>query len=225
MGIETGSARMKKSDQTRNQIIEVSMRLFLQQGFERTTMREIARAAGLAPGAAYYYFESKDHLIFDFYRKSYEDHLAEAERVLREEKKLSRRLAGVIRAHLKVAEPYHEISKVLFKTAADPAHPLSPFSKESKELRDKNIDLLRRVLEGQKLEKDLNERLPEMLWMFKMGMILYWVHDLSPRREKTYHLVNECAELVSQVIQISRLPVLNRLTRKVVDLYYKFKTF
>jgi AcrR family transcriptional regulator len=225
MQTETREGTLRKSEQTRNQIIEVSMRLFLQQGFEKTTMREIARAAGLAPGAAYYYFESKDHLIFDFYRKSYEEHLGEAERVLQEEKKLSRRLAGVIRAHLKVAEPYHEISKVLFKTAADPTHPLSPFSKESKELRDKNIDLLRRVLEGQKLEQDLNERLPEMLWMFKMGMILYWVHDLSPRREKTYRLVNECAELAAQLIQISRLPVLNRLTRRVVDLFYKFKTF
>src|SRR5258708_24205247 len=104
------------------------MKLFLQQGFEKTTMREIARAAGLAPGASYYHFESKEHLIFDFYEKSYNDNLPEAERVLREEKKLGKRLAGVIAAHLKVSEPYHGISKVLFKTAADPSSALSPFS-------------------------------------------------------------------------------------------------
>ena len=125
--------------------------------------------------------------------------------------------AGVIKAHLKVSEPYYEISKVLFRIAADPKHPLSPFSKESKELRDKNVEILRRCIESQKLDKELMDKLPELLWMFKMGMILYWLHDTSAKRAKTYQFVDRTSELVATLIQFSKLPVLSGFSKKAVD--------
>ena len=43
------------------------MRLFREQGYEQTTMRAIAREAGVSVGNAYYYFASKEHLIEAFY--------------------------------------------------------------------------------------------------------------------------------------------------------------
>ena len=215
----------KKAEATRSKIMEIAMKLFLDQGFEKTTMREIASAAGLAPGAAYYHFESKEHMVFDFYEMSYQKHLAEAERVLADEKDLAKRIAGVIKAHLKVSEPYYEISKVLFRIAADPKHPLSPFSKESKDLRDRNIEILRRCLEGQKLDKDLAARLPELLWMFKMGMILYWLHDQSAKRAKTYQFVDQASAMVASLIQLSKLPVLGSFSKKAVAVFDEYKIF
>jgi AcrR family transcriptional regulator len=217
--------REKKSDLTRRKLAEVSLRLFQEQGFERTTMREIARAAGLAPGAAYYYFESKEALIFDLYEKSFQDHLAPAEEVLAHELKLDRRLAGVIRAHLKVSEPYHELSRVLYRTAADPSQPLSPFSEASKGLRDRNIAVMARVLEGQKLEPWLWEQLPELLWMFKMAMLLYWLHDRSPKHAKTYELVDRCSALAGKLISVAKLPVLKGFSKDLIGLYYGYKPF
>jgi AcrR family transcriptional regulator len=215
----------KKADATRAKIVDIAMRLFLDQGFEKTTMREIAAAAGLAPGAAYYHFESKEHMVFGFYEMSYQKHLAEAEQILGTEKDLSKRIAGEIKAHLKVSEPYFEISKVLFRIAADPKHPVSPFSKESKDLRDRNIELMKRCLEGQKLDKDLAAKLPELLWMFKMGMILYWLHDLSPKHAKTYKFVDQASSLVATLIQLSKLPVLGGFSKKAVAIFEEYKIF
>jgi len=222
---KSASADPKKSEATRRQLFDISMKLFLKQGFEKTTMRDIARTAGLAPGAAYYYVESKEHLVFDFYEKSYLDHLPEVETILKDEKKLGDRLAGVISAHLKVSEPYHEIGKVLYKVAADPAHTLSPFSEPSRELREKNIEVMRRVLEGQKISADLSGQLPEILWMFKMACVLYWVHDRSPERKKTYRLVGELSALVAGLLRVAGLPVLRAYTKKFLELYFRYKTF
>ena len=39
------------------------MRLFRENGYEATTMRAIAKEAGVATGNAYYYFGSKEELI------------------------------------------------------------------------------------------------------------------------------------------------------------------
>ena len=50
--------------------MEASLELFHRQGFENTTMRDIALKAEVATGAAYYYYPSKEAIIMDFYRRA-----------------------------------------------------------------------------------------------------------------------------------------------------------
>ena len=52
-----------RAAQTRAAIVRSAMRLFRQHGYEATTMRAIARDAGVSTGNAYYYFGSKEELI------------------------------------------------------------------------------------------------------------------------------------------------------------------
>src|SRR5947199_9843070 len=59
-----------KSEETRARILDAAMNLFRRQGFEEATMREIAAEAGVATGAAYYYFDSKDALVLAFYDRA-----------------------------------------------------------------------------------------------------------------------------------------------------------
>jgi len=47
-----------KSELTRARILDAAIGLFRSRGFEATTMREIAAEAGVAIGAAYYYFDN-----------------------------------------------------------------------------------------------------------------------------------------------------------------------
>lgn len=62
---------MIKKD-TRQFIIETSLRLFLQKTFKEVTMQEIVETTGLSKGAFYHYFKSKEELfsvvITDFFR-------------------------------------------------------------------------------------------------------------------------------------------------------------
>jgi hypothetical protein len=51
--------RGSKGEQTRRAIAEAALRLFREQGYEATTMRAIAKEAGVATGNAYYYFGSR----------------------------------------------------------------------------------------------------------------------------------------------------------------------
>ena len=49
--------KLRKSDETRSRILEAALSVFRERGFENATMREIAVEAGVATGAAYYYFD------------------------------------------------------------------------------------------------------------------------------------------------------------------------
>lgn len=55
--------REKKAARTREQILDVAAELFLAQGYDETTMEQIAEAAEVAPSTLYRYFPSKDLLI------------------------------------------------------------------------------------------------------------------------------------------------------------------
>ena len=75
--------RRARGEQTRQLILETALRLFRERGYAETTMRAIAKEAGVAVGNAYYYFDSKEHLIQGFYDRNQQAHRAAAEAVLR----------------------------------------------------------------------------------------------------------------------------------------------
>lgn len=51
------------SDERRRQIMEAALPVFAEKGFKGTTNRDIAQAAGIAPGLIYWYFKSKEDLF------------------------------------------------------------------------------------------------------------------------------------------------------------------
>jgi Tetracyclin repressor-like, C-terminal domain len=111
-----------------------------------------------------------------------------------------------------VMAPYHEFAATLYKYAAEPASPLSPFSPQSSPARQASIALYREVVEGSKARMGANvrERLPELLWLYSLGITLYWVHDRSAGCERTYQLIDATVEVVGQLVSASRLPVLRK---------------
>jgi AcrR family transcriptional regulator len=63
-----------KGEITRQTILDTALRAFRRRGFERTTMRDIAEAAGLSLGAAYHYFASKEALVGAYYEWMQSEH-------------------------------------------------------------------------------------------------------------------------------------------------------
>lgn len=49
--------------ETREQILEVASRLFLDRGFDKTSLREVAEGVGVTKAALYYHFPSKEDLL------------------------------------------------------------------------------------------------------------------------------------------------------------------
>ena|SRR5437763_3252775 len=51
------------ADHTKDRIVEAAYRTLVAHGYHDTSMKDIARAAGVAPGLAHYYFETKEDLL------------------------------------------------------------------------------------------------------------------------------------------------------------------
>lgn len=54
---------LKKSDRTRQRIVEAANRLFYQKGYNRTSFTDVVEATGVPRGNIYYYFKTKDEIL------------------------------------------------------------------------------------------------------------------------------------------------------------------
>lgn len=57
------SRRDRKKRQVLNTLVDVTMKLFIEKGFEETTISEIATAADIGTGTFYNYFHSKEDVL------------------------------------------------------------------------------------------------------------------------------------------------------------------
>ncbi|WP_025898067.1 TetR/AcrR family transcriptional regulator [Sneathiella glossodoripedis] len=58
-----------RSDNRRQELMAAAAHLFNQRGYDATSMRDIAREAGMLAGSMYYHFPSKDDLIIATYEE------------------------------------------------------------------------------------------------------------------------------------------------------------
>ena len=54
-----------KQAEKRQQIIEAATQVIVQKGIDKTSLTDIAQAAGISKGSLYYYYATKNDLIFD----------------------------------------------------------------------------------------------------------------------------------------------------------------
>ena len=217
---------LPKGEQTKALILETAMRLFQERGYDKTTMRAIASEAGVSVGNAYYYYEGKEFLIQGFYDRMTYEHAAEARARMAGKTDFAERLQIALDSWVDCAADYHEFAAQFFRTAADPNSALSPFSNESHPARETAVQIFREVIDGSdlgpKLDPELEELLPDLLWLHLMVIVLYWVFDRTEDTERTRAFVKRCAPFVAKIVALSRYRVFRPLVRDAVDMIQDF---
>jgi AcrR family transcriptional regulator len=208
-----------KSEATRARILACALNVFRERGFASATMREIAAEAGVAVGAAYYYFDSKDALAMAFYEQAQQEMTPELDRVLERSKSLESRLRGLIAHKFEYFAPNRALLGAL-SAHIDPEHPLSPFSAATHKIRERDIAFFHRAVEesGVKLASSILPYLPRLLWLYQMGLLLYWVYDRSQNQARTAILFDKSIRLLFFGLKMAGLPLLRPLYRPVGEL-------
>ena len=209
-----------KSEDTAARILVAALDLFREQGFDAATMRGIAAKAGVATGAAYYYYPSKDAIVMDFYRRSSAEMQPRIAAALENATGLENRLRELIQAKLAHFAPNRGVLRALLRNGADPKHPLSPFSPQTAEIREMDMAWFRRILDGCgiRIPRDLEPHLPGVLWFFQMGVIFFWVIDESPRQTRTACLLQLASKNVTALIRVSSLPFMRPIRKASLQL-------
>lgn len=73
---------MVKSKDKKNELIMISERLFMEKGYEETSVDDILKASGLSKGGFYHYFKSKDEVLTESINNIIEKLLEQIEPVI-----------------------------------------------------------------------------------------------------------------------------------------------
>ena len=213
---------IKKSEATRAHILDVALDLFRRHGFESTTMRVIAAAAGVSLGSAYYYFESKEDLVMAFYERAMEAMAPRLESALAANDGVQDRVAALLEVKFEYFQASRTFLGALLRHAADPLHRLSPFSDATRAIRDRDQEFFARAIaesREMRLPPELAVHLPRLLWLYQMGLILYWIYDRSPGQGQTRILREKSLALLVAFLKMSRFALLRPLRSKMVELF------
>jgi AcrR family transcriptional regulator len=207
-----------KSEVTAARILDAALELFRTKGFDQTTMRDIAAAAGMATGAAYHHFASKDAMVMAFYQRSCEETQPLLESTLAGARGLEQQLLTLIRTKLEYFEPNRGVLRALLKNGADPQHPLSPFSADTQAIRATDVEWFRRILADVSTPKDLAPHLPDVLWLFQMGIIYFWITDTSAKQRRTTRVLEVSVRVVVLLLRLANLPLTRPLRKPLFEL-------
>ena len=90
----------EQQEQRRKEIFDASVHLFLEKGFNETSMREIANAAGVGKSTLYDYFNSKDEILISYFEGEIHKITARAQKIAEGDLSISEKLSQIMEMHL-----------------------------------------------------------------------------------------------------------------------------
>ena len=109
--------RHDRGRHTRSRLRELALQLFAEQGYEKTSLREIAERLGVTKAALYYYFKSKEDIV----RSLVEDYMAEIDELIawgKEQPRSAGTRAAIVRRYLEIVANGTAVFRLLHQNQA-----------------------------------------------------------------------------------------------------------
>jgi AcrR family transcriptional regulator len=174
---------------TRGRILEAARDCFGKDGFEATTTREIAAAAGIAAGTLFNYFPAKEAIavalvadVLHEARRKYEGRTQGGE-------SLEEDLFGLVAAELRALRPHRGYLRPVLETALSPLA-RAEVSPEGESIRVEHLEVVARLFAARDPKAPLSPLALNLYWTLYTGVLAFWAGDASPRQEDTLALLD-----------------------------------
>jgi AcrR family transcriptional regulator len=208
-----------KAQLTRSHILSTALRIFRERGLDAATMRELAAAAGVSLGSAYYYFPSKESIIQAYYDDVQAEHARRVASALAATPlNFKDRLRAVFHSKLDILQGDRKLLSALFRYTGEPHHPLSALGDGTRKNRQQSMSVFLNAIGDERLPDDIRAILPAALWALHMGILLYFIYDDSPEQQRTRQLVDGLLTLIVRVLSLVALPIFKPVRGSILAL-------
>jgi TetR/AcrR family fatty acid metabolism transcriptional regulator len=91
---------MKRNTEKYHQILEAAVKVFAEQGFNHSTVAQVAKQAGVADGTIYLYFKNKDDILIQFYEYKTRLVFERFRQAVKKGRTAEQKLLNLVRTHL-----------------------------------------------------------------------------------------------------------------------------
>jgi len=199
-------ARLSKQQQAeiRLKIINTAVELFSENGFENTSMKQIAREAGIGDATIYKYFANKDKLIYGYYglmaTETAQQFLAEDDLSAYS---LQEKLQLLIDIYLNNFLPNREfVCESINMIMQSP----SILFKDVAPVREEFVDLIRDLFNdaeqaGEIAQSPFTDATAKLANDYLLAVLLYWVNDDSEEFSNTTQMVDMSLDLGVEILR------------------------
>ncbi|MDH3797812.1 MAG: TetR/AcrR family transcriptional regulator [Desulfobacterales bacterium] len=135
-------------EEKRKLIRNAAAKVFAERGFKSATTRDIARSARISPAAVYYYFDSKEDLLYQILEETISTGLSLIQEIEASPKSLKEKLSDILKIHTQAAVDFSKMKLLVHnQDALNPEH-----QEEIKEKQRIYADSLMKILEELKAD-------------------------------------------------------------------------
>ena len=181
------SAETKEA--TRQRILDAARQHFARHGFEATTTRDLAAAAGIATGTLFNYFPTKEAIALCLVAQA----CAEADSAFTagpaEPLSFEEELFANIAANLRKLKPFRKYLPAVLETSFSPL--AAGQTDGAPSLRITHLETVGQIAARHGQAQALNALALHLYWTLFTGVLAFWADDRSPRQEDTLALLDQ----------------------------------
>ncbi len=199
---------------TRRHILDTALDLFAALGYEATTLREIALAAGCSLELVHHYFASKEELVLALYGHIVAE-TAEQIAAL-PQLPIAERFHQIMAQRLKDTASCRDALGALFGAAANPSSGMNVFGAAAEDTRDVGLQSFRQLVrDASDAPRDGKiDSLAMLLYSLHFLLILFWLYDRSPQQRATEDLLDFMRDALAMLRPMLVIPMVSSsLTR------------
>jgi AcrR family transcriptional regulator len=198
----------------RDRLYATAIRLIGERGYEATTLRDIARQAGVSAGLLYRYFPGKQAIVLALYDELSQEYARRAADLA--PGTWRDRFIFALTTSLAVLEPHRVALRALTPVmVGDPEEGIFAAGTAFSRLRVQRV-FERAVTHASDAPKPpLAEALGRLLYLAHLVVLLWWLLDKSPRRRATATLVSLTQQLLPSASLALRVPPVRRFVISV----------
>jgi AcrR family transcriptional regulator len=188
---------------TRQRILQAAINLFASEGWQHTTTRGIAVAAGIATGTLFNYFPTKEAIAAALMSDALKLGGEEIHAGCSEENSLEADLFSLIWTGLR---SLRELRKCLGPACDTIFSPLARQSPDSPgdAIRVDHLELVEAILTSHGFPAPRPVVTVQLYWTLYLGVFAYWAADDSPGQEDTLALLDQSLKLFAASLKFDQ---------------------
>jgi AcrR family transcriptional regulator len=183
---------------TRERIVGAALKLFARQGWDGTTTRDLATAAGIATGTLFNYFQSKEAVAATLVAEALAKAQQDFESTREPGQSLEEELFSLIWTGLKSLRKLRGVLASALDTILSPLARSSPES-AGDSIRVHHLEAVEQILLAHEIPGPLPAVTLQLYWTLYLGVVAYWAADDSPNQEDTLALLDRSTKLFASL--------------------------
>jgi len=206
---------LNKAERTRERILLAALTLFRINGYENTTLRQIAAESGSSLGLAYLYFSCKEEFVLAFYDSLAGQFIHQVPTL--PQGKIAQRFTAAMNAKLALIEPHSELIGVLLASALNPSSRIAVLGQPSADIRLRMQAAYAQVVRDSEDAPDAatSAALAKLLYITHLAILYFRVNDRTAGGRATRELLAWVETAISYLPLAYRIPFFSDSLRKL----------